>query len=397
MIFTPPKTNFEDYYDIARYNLTWKICVFLALFLPAFGAGLFFINENTFYPTLAAVVVILFLVYTIKKTKDYKLPAIIFAVLGTVLIQTTFLFFIESLHFVDTMWMMVIIMFSFFTLGKKWGAAIIGLNLIGILYFVFFLLETNISKLRDLQINELIVMAVNFMICGLLIAYLISQFINVTNKAEAKYKKLNHDLKVNNEEKTIMLKEIHHRVKNNLQVITSLLRLQSRDIEERKFKELYQESINRVVAMSLIHEKMYQSENLAKIKLEEYIKSLADDLLNSYAVQKEIKISVKSEIENIQNKSLVPLALIFNELISNSLKHAFVEVCEGEISISILDCQTHITLDYSDNGTWKFTDNSSSFGMELIDSLTDQLSGKFTRTLNNGTNYNFIFAPEPKS
>ncbi|MGV6860768.1 MAG: sensor histidine kinase [Putridiphycobacter sp.] len=397
MIFTPPKTNFEDYYDIARYNLTWKICVFLALFLPAFGAGLFFINENTFYPTLAAVVVILFLVYTIKKTKDYKLPAIIFAVLGTVLIQITFLFFIESLHFVDTMWMMVIIMFSFFTLGKKWGAAIIGLNLIGILYFVFFLLETNISNLRDVQLNELIVMAVNFMICGVLIAYLISQFINVTNKAEAKYKKLNHDLKVNNEEKTIMLKEIHHRVKNNLQVITSLLRLQSRDIEERKFKELYQESINRVVAMSLIHEKMYQSENLAKIKLEEYIKSLADDLLNSYAVQKEIKISVKSEIENIQNKSLVPLALIFNELISNSLKHAFVEVCEGEISISILDCQTHITLDYSDNGTWKFTDNSSSFGMELIDSLTDQLSGKFTRTVNNGTSYNFIFAPEPKS
>src|SRR5690606_19805554 len=133
----------------------------------------------------------------------------------------------------------------------------------------------------ELSHGAIISLSLNVAMCGLVIGYLIYQFLKTTRFAEEKYIKMttelqlkNQEVESQNEEKTVMLREIHHRVKNNLQVITSLLRLQSRETHDPKTLELFKDSTNRVVAMALIHDKMYQTKDLAKINLEEYLRTL---------------------------------------------------------------------------------------------------------------------------
>jgi two-component sensor histidine kinase len=189
-----------------------------------------------------------------------------------------------------------------------------------------------------------------------------------------------------------MLKEIHHRVKNNLQVITSLLRLQSKEIKDEKSIEHFNEAIQRVLAMALIHEKMYQSNDLSKIDLEAYLRTLSEDLIYSYAVEKPIDLHVHCEIQYVQPKSLVSFALMFNELISNSLKHAFTDIDKGEIKIKILrTSKEEVQCYYSDNGSWKPPQREGSFGVELIGDLCEQLDGEYTLDTANGSTYHFIF------
>jgi two-component sensor histidine kinase len=194
-----------------------------------------------------------------------------------------------------------------------------------------------------------------------------------------------------------MLKEIHHRVKNNLQIVRSLLRLQAREINDPNTIEQFGEATNRISAMSLIHDKMYQSADLAKIDFRDYLDSLIEDLIKSYAIKIPIQKSVNSSIELISPKFLVSIALLFNELVTNSLKHGFKNTDQGKIDVNITIIDQLIVLSYFDNGIWITPYKNSSFGTELIESLADQLDGTYTRTLNNGTLYTFTFPYNPDS
>jgi len=391
MIFTPPVTDFSNFYDQARYNITWKVCVFLAVFLPILGIVLPTSDEVSVLPTLFSAAVILTLLLILKIKKTYYLPALFFSIIGSIITQFCLIFYTEAHHVVDTMWMMVIILFAFFTLGKIWGRIILFSNLLGILYFLCFVIKENLETINPLNNDGIIALSVNFAISFLLISYLINQFLITSKFSENKYIKLTEELEVSNAEKTIMLKEIHHRVKNNLQVITSLLRLQSREITHAESKVIFSESIDRVIAMSRIHEKIYQSENLSKIDLEDYVKSLTENLIHSYSLNQSIETTIISDIEGISTKSLVPTSLIFNELISNSIKYAFIGEESGKIDISILIKNNKIEFIYKDNGTWKKRENPDSFGLVLIESLTEQLNGTFTLSTDNGTQYSFVF------
>jgi len=211
-------------------------------------------------------------------------------------------------------------------------------------------------------------------------------------RAEEKYVIANAELSFINEEKTVMLKEIHHRVKNNLQVVTSLLRLQANEIEDQKTRFHLTDSVNRVSAMAMIHEKMYQSENLTKIDLKVYLKSLIDDLITSYANKVKINITIESDLNRVEPKSLVPLALIFNELVSNSIKHAFKGRSKGAIVIrTIKNLDGSIQINYHDDGEWIGPQKEGSFGLEMIETFTEQLDGKMERKIENGTSYMFSF------
>ncbi|MCB9363728.1 MAG: transporter substrate-binding domain-containing protein [Flavobacteriales bacterium] len=196
------------------------------------------------------------------------------------------------------------------------------------------------------------------------------------------------DANKKSEERKILLQEIHHRVKNNLQVIISLLRLQKSDADEILSEKL-NETITRINSIALVHEKTYNSENLANIKLKEYIESLADDIILSFSYQNKPVLTVNSTIENINLKPLVPLALIFNELITNSLKHGLKNIKNGSIEINISVRDNHLYMTYHDNGTWIENKEKSNFGLSLIDTFTEQLDGSYTRTTENGTTYNF--------
>ena len=167
-----------------------------------------------------------------------------------------------------------------------------------------------------------------------------------------KRKQAEEQIKQNLKEKEVLLSEIHHRVKNNMQVISSLLKLQSAKIEDKKYVEMFKDSENRIRSMSLIHEKLYQSGDFANVNFDGYVKNIANDLIRSYAVTPDkIKLNTKIEDVSLGLDNAIPCGLIINELISNSLKYAFPKDREGEIKIVLREINSNeIELTVSDDG-----------------------------------------------
>ncbi|MEM7103676.1 MAG: sensor histidine kinase [Bacteroidota bacterium] len=191
-------------------------------------------------------------------------------------------------------------------------------------------------------------------------------------------------------EKEILLKEIHHRVKNNLQVISSLLNWQSKFIEDNKALKSMQEGRNRVQSMALIHQNLYQTENLTGVEVSDYIEKLGASLFNSYNIKKE-KVTFSSNVEplNLDVDTLIPLGLILNELISNALKHAFPEDREGEIQVSLQKQEESLLLEVKDDGIgMESYDNKGlkdSFGHKLIEAFAEKLKAKLLVDSSYGT------------
>ena len=198
------------------------------------------------------------------------------------------------------------------------------------------------------------------------------------------------------QEKEVLLKEINHRVKNNLQIISSLLNLQSRDIQDKQALRSFQVSQDRIKAMALVHEKLYQSEDLARIDFGEYIKSLATDLGSSYGLGSR-NIEVKLDVENILLgvDTAIPCGVIVNELVTNSLKHAFPGDRSGEISITFREVDGQYTMVFKDDGVGLPEDldisHPSSLGLTIVNALTGQLGGAIALGRNGGSEVSITF------
>jgi len=197
-------------------------------------------------------------------------------------------------------------------------------------------------------------------------------------------------------EKEVLLKEIHHRVNNNLQIISSLLSLQSEYVKDARCTASLEESRNRIRTMALVHEKLYQSENLASINLKEYVKSLVSGLVRSYRVNTD-RITPKTNVEDIflGVDTAIPCGLIINELVSNALKHAFPDR-KGEITVTLHSVDDIIELTVSDNGIG-IPDNidfkaAETLGLHLVTILAeDQLEGEITLDRSKGTSFKITF------
>ena len=216
------------------------------------------------------------------------------------------------------------------------------------------------------------------------------------NSTERKHAE--EQIKASLEEKEVLLREIHHRVKNNMQVITSLLRLQSDTIKDQQYADMFQESQERIKSMALIHEKLYQSRDLSRVDFNEYIKSLINSLFRSYGIDTD-RIVTKLKIEDVSLglDHAIPCGLIINELVSNSLKYAFPEDRKGEISVTLRSInEDELELTVSDNGTGIPEDldirNTDSVGLELVTILAeDQLEGKIDLDRTGGTTFRILF------
>jgi two-component sensor histidine kinase len=198
-------------------------------------------------------------------------------------------------------------------------------------------------------------------------------------------------------EKEILLREIHHRVKNNMQILTSLLRLQARRANSAQLRTVLQESEGRIRSMGLLHEKLYQSESVSTIDMNGYLRSLTNELLrvNTPAgKRREVRLNVNNI--NLGMDTALPCGLIVTELVSNALKYAFPDHPEGIIYVSIsLEQSGEYSLVVWDNGVGIPQDmditKTESLGMRLVTMLSDQLNGKFEYANNQGTRWEIKF------
>ena len=199
---------------------------------------------------------------------------------------------------------------------------------------------------------------------------------NLERQVEERTKELNTSL----QEKEVLLKEIHHRVKNNMQVISSLLFMQARSTQQPEVRDILLESQNRIKSIALVHEKLYQSRDFEKINYKDYLDKIAHHIFESYQVRPgSIRLDVRAEAVFLTIEKAVPLSLIVNELITNSIKHAFPKGGPGEIIIHFSLEDSRYLLIYQDSGAgipdeYSF-EKRSTLGMQLIQGLAGQLDG----------------------
>ncbi|MBN2410583.1 hypothetical protein JXQ31_02750 [candidate division KSB1 bacterium] len=224
--------------------------------------------------------------------------------------------------------------------------------------------------------------------------------INVQLKNEVQERKRAEDvIKVSLSEKEVLLKELHHRVKNNLQIIRSLINLQSKQINDQTALAAFDDISKRINSMALVHEKMYKSENFVNINFKEYIESMVKELFYSYEITG--KISLDLSVQNILLglDIAIPSGLIINELVTNALKHAFPNGRNGKIKIFLGKITTHeIILDVADNGIGIQSAidpyNPQTLGLTLINILTRQLNGRLEIDRTAGSHFKIYFRSE---
>ena len=200
-------------------------------------------------------------------------------------------------------------------------------------------------------------------------------------------------IKASLKEKEILLKEIHHRVKNNLQVISGLLNLQAYHVKGKKAKEVYKESQNRVITMALIHEELYQAKDLSSIGFADYIRHLTSNLFSSYGIDREkVQLNLNMDSTSMVVDTAIPLGLIVNELVSNALQHAFPDSGIGVVSVDFgRKDDGEFTLVVSDDGIGlpEKVDHTKTktLGLQLVNILVEQLGGRIDLIRGEGTTF----------
>lgn len=213
-------------------------------------------------------------------------------------------------------------------------------------------------------------------------------------KAQQKIYKSKREIEKQITEKEMLLKEIHHRVKNNLQTVSSLLSLQSRATEDVTVKNLFKSSQNRVISMAMVHEMLYMRDDLSKIEYKSYVQELSEYLVKSVkGTHNNIKLTIDIPDIKLGIDTAIPLGLLINETITNSLKYGITDDNDGEIHIALKKEEgTDYILNIGDNGVG-FSDtvnhkNTKSLGLKLIYNLARQLKGSIIRDVSlKGTNY----------
>jgi len=197
-------------------------------------------------------------------------------------------------------------------------------------------------------------------------------------------------------ERGVLLQEIHHRVKNNMQIIKSLINLQARQVKGKTIVNVFDECIHRIHSMALVHEQLYKSRDFANISFKEYAEKIAEELLRTYNIGENISLDLKIDDIYFGIDTAIPCGLILNEMFTNALKHAFPDRKKGRIRISLkLLKDKSYEFIFQDNGIG-IPDNidfdkTESLGLQLIKILTEQIDGTVAMTRRNGTIYKIVF------
>ncbi|WP_194776777.1 histidine kinase dimerization/phosphoacceptor domain -containing protein [Pararhodonellum marinum] len=256
--------------------------------------------------------------------------------------------------------------------------------------------EREIQNLRSEKQQAQIYLSIGGLMLFLVVAALFFRLAKIRKKHNDTLEAKNKQIAKQNDERELLLKEIHHRVKNNLQIISSLLSMQTRGLQDAKVKDAMKESQSRVKTMALIHEKLYQYENLSKINMQEYMHQLSDFLTQTYRSDKQIIVNIEAEEISLDMDMAIPIGLITNELLSNSLKYAFENMEFGEINITFSQYKPgsyKLLVEDTGKGLDESLDidKTKSLGLKLVRTLTRQINGQLTISSNPGASFEIDF------
>lgn len=258
-----------------------------------------------------------------------------------------------------------------------------------------------INKEKELiqKSNQQIFFIVALGLCAISLL-LIYRNVRLKQKSNLKLATVNHELEDKNSlldkrnaENELLLKEIHHRVKNNLEVVSSLLALQSAQIEDQNTKDTMAESQNRVNSIGIVHQKLYQGTNLGAVEMKDYFLNLSESILESFGAEQRIDLQLAMDNLDLDIDTAVPLGLIVNELLTNTIKYAFPKGEKGTIVIKLNKQDNNILrLEVTDNGVGKSgITHGTGFGGQLVSLLTNQLNGTMREESQKGTTVIFDF------
>lgn len=393
--------EWAEYHERIKYNLVRNILYAFSIVMLMLGIFNLTSNKMDGLPNLFAAAVCISGIILLHKSNNYKLVALFISATSLIIVGIAF-FISNGSNLLTPYWMLVNVIFSFYMIGKIVGSFVLVIHFITYFIYQKYFYDTNVVLFSSFKTIDYVTYLLEFSAIGFSIIYLLVIFSKAASLSEKDFKKINNHLtKQNvviskqNTEMELMLKEIHHRVKNNMQIISSLLRLEANRATE-KSGAFYQEAIDRISAMALVHEKMYKTGALSKFDLEKYIESLVKNLISNYSTEQKPGYTIEVSMESLQSKSIVPFALLLNELLLNSLKHAFSNQNNPHIYISVSkNPSLHkdlFDLKYSDNGSWN-KNAEPSFGSEIIEAMVAQLEGEIAfETGENGTEYSFTLA-----
>ncbi len=380
----------NEFIEKARLNLAKNLCLLLSVAFFIMSLIEVSVSITNFITYVFCTLFPLSLWFYLRKTKKYKPVYILLCFTGVLLAFYTLNNFTSEIHYGEFLWMLLVIILAFWGLGFKFGLIILILSLTNIVYYFLYNAKTNLTSLKEVNATTIGSLTIEVSFAFIAITIIVNQFIkNYTfsfqkiSEANTKLIESNEIVSAKNKENTLLLKEVHHRVKNNLQIIVSLLRLQKNS--NQNAQQNFDEAINRIMTMAIIHKKLYQSEDLTQVNLESYIQELIKEIQNSVGAENTVKVNIKVTLNSVGLKTIVPLGLMLNELLSNSYKHAFSKSQDGVITIEINALESpEFELLYTDNGSWKNSLNETKgFGLDLIDTLCQQLEGTFVRMESN--------------
>lgn len=249
--------------------------------------------------------------------------------------------------------------------------------------------ENTISLQMEKLKQQATIQVFTLIMTGLMIFFLFFLY-----RVFIKRKKYSLLLEKQNKEKEFLIKEIHHRVKNNLETISSLLSLHTAQIDNQEIQDIMIESQNRVHSMGMIHQNLYQGENMTAIEMKQYFRNLGGYIIDSFDAADRVSFDCPMDFMELDVDRAIPIGLIVNELITNSLKYAFPGNRKGKITIALSETDSHLLLKVCDNGIGfekSTVTKGTGFGTQLVGLLTKQLDGKMTLITSRGTEVFFEF------
>ncbi|MFD0963145.1 sensor histidine kinase [Pseudofulvibacter geojedonensis] len=351
------------------------------------------INEMGFYNVVSTFFFII-MYCMLKKRKN---PQLVYFLISVEVILHSFL----ATHYIGydcNFGYFILVLLPVFLLNIKWKKwqvytyLLIASVAFYMLYYLFkdktpiYLLNSELIKTVSLAIK---------MITLFIILAGIYYFSLIVNENDKELRRVNKVLVKRNEEKTMMMNETHHRVKNNLQMVNTLLRLQASKINDKHIVSMFKETRSRVMTIAALHEKMYQIDSIQSINAKEYITRLTNDIVENFTVDKKIETDIEIEEIEIPTQIMIPLSLVINEIITNSLKYAFNEKKEGTISVRLVsdDNNNRCELLIGDNGSgFSYANQKEGMGTKLISVFIEQLKGSISKEVSSGTTFKILFS-----